>query len=91
MSRFDGQQPESLIPEADVEEAGVRMVEDHLADADLDGDLPERSRADQDLVVGVVDQSAGGCAQLRVVQRIPDQRVRIQEWVQGMYSAKSFR
>ena len=62
-----------------------------LSKPDLDGDLPIRSRTDEDLVRGVLNERLGGTAQLLISLDLPVESVRIEEQSHGMYSAKSFK
>src|SRR5206468_3578950 len=74
-----------------IHEVFVGLMQRELTDADLDGNLPIRRRADENLVGRVQNQRLRRAAELRITERVPEQRMGVEKVPHGMYSSKSFR
>src|SRR2546421_1106253 len=72
-----------VLLQADIHEALIWLMQRQLADADLDGNLPIRSGADEDFMPRVEDRRLGCRTQLRIIERVPEQRVGVEKVPQG--------
>src|SRR5436190_4317815 len=91
MPNLDRQHFKASPAERLAEECLKRLLQGVLAHADLDGDLPVTCRADELCVRRVQDVVHCPLAQPPIAEHEPQESVRIQEQLHGMYSAKSRR
>jgi hypothetical protein len=91
MLRLDRHEPEAIIENGLLDEFAKRDMQRVLLDADLDGNLSVACRTDEDRVAGILNGGSSRSGEFWIVKVKPEQHVRIQQHVHGMYSAKSFR
>src|SRR5262245_24222257 len=91
VARLDGQDCEAVIDDGLLDESGERDVQGVFPDAELDRHLPVAGRADRHLVCRIFDVLLGSGTQLRVIEVVPEERVRVEQHVHGMYSVKSLK
>src|SRR5262249_49392073 len=91
MCDSDGQHGKVILRNLSLHEVLEVLCELVLADADLDSDLPIAGGAEQEFVIRGLHCGSSNGRELGVVQRKPEEGMRVQQHLHGMYSWKSFR
>lgn len=89
MPKLNGEEVEVIDRKLSRQKRCCGFAEIELLKADLDGDFPASGDAYEFVIVWILDQSFGVCAQKCVGIQEPQQRVRIEKEVHSMYSLKS--
>jgi hypothetical protein len=60
MSRQNRQYPKTILLQSNLDEGVIGSIQLPFAKTDLDGDLPLRRWADQDVIRGILNEPLGG-------------------------------